>query len=186
MTDRCAPTVLFPDAAVNFTIEAATKAHLPSIPKIELAAASMFAETDLSLHIRYRVTDRKTLAAAQREGRLWVALNAGQQVLGFAHACIIDDQAHLDEMDVHPDYGRRGIGTELVHTIERWAFGEGFDMLTLITFRHLPWNAPFYAKLGFEIVEKKMLGTEVRDLLQQEAKAGLKIANRVCMRKGTG
>jgi GNAT superfamily N-acetyltransferase len=112
-----------------------------------------------------------------------VALNAKKQVVGFAHACIIDEQAHLDEMDVLPDYGRRGIGTALVDIVEAWAHDEGFDELTLITFRHLPWNAPFYAKLGFEVVDDEDLGEEMNDLLQQEAKAGLKIANRVCMRK---
>jgi GNAT superfamily N-acetyltransferase len=168
---------------VNFSIEAASTTHLRAIPKIEQEAASMFSETDLPLHIRYRVTDRKTLAEAQREGRLWVALNSKQQVVGFAHVCIIDDQAHLDEMDVLPDYGRRGIGSALVKIVETWARDEGFDELTLITFRHLPWNAPFYAKLGFEMVEDDDLGEEMHDLLQQEAKAGLKIANRVCMRK---
>jgi GNAT superfamily N-acetyltransferase len=168
---------------VNFSIEAASASHLRAIPKIEQEAASMFSEADLPLHIRYRVTDRRTLAEAQREGRLWVALNAKQLVVGFAHVCIIDEQAHLDEMDVLPDYGRRGIGTALVQIVEAWAHDEGFDELTLTTFRHLPWNAPFYAKLGFEIVEDDELGEEMDDLLQQEAKAGLKIANRVCMRK---
>lgn len=168
---------------MNFTIERATKPHLPDIPKIEQAAASMFSEADLPLHIRYRVTDRATLVAAQREGRLWVALNANGRVVGFAHACIIDEQAHLDEMDVDPDYGRRGIGTELVRTVEQWAIDEGFDELTLVTFRHLPWNAPFYAKHGFEIVDDDEQGDEMRDLLRQEAKAGLKSVNRVCMCK---
>ncbi len=143
----------------------------------------MFPEADLPLHIRYRVTDRATLAEAQRDGRLWVALNAKREPVGFAHACVIDDQAHVDEMDVHPDFARRGIGTALVNTVVAWATSQGFDALTLITFRHLPWNAPFYAALGFEVLGKGSLGDEMRDLLRQEAKAGLKAANRVCMRK---
>lgn len=143
----------------------------------------MFTEADLPLHIRYRVTDRKTLAEAQCAGRLWVALDARQEVVGFAHACVIDDAAHLDEMDVLPDYGRRGIGTALVGTVESWATDAGFDDLTLITFRHLPWNAPFYAALGFAVVGSDELGDEMRDLLREEAEAGLKAANRVCMRK---
>jgi N-acetylglutamate synthase-like GNAT family acetyltransferase len=86
-------------------------------------------------------------------------------------------------MDVHPDYGRRGIGTALVNTVVRWAELQGFDELTLITFRHLPWNAAFYAALGFEIVPGDLLGDGMVDLLQQEAKVGLNRANRVCMRK---
>jgi GNAT superfamily N-acetyltransferase len=165
------------------SIEPATKSHLSAIPRIEQAAAAMFAEADLPLHIRYRVTDRATLASAQRDGRLWVALNAKREPVGFAHVCLIDDQAHLDEMDVHPDFARRGIGTALVNTVVDWARLQGYEELTLITFRHLPWNAPFYAALGFEIVSDDLLGHEMRDLLRQEAKAGLKAANRICMRK---
>lgn len=143
----------------------------------------MFPEADLPLHIRYRVTDRKTLAAAQRDGRLWVALNAKRDPVGFAHVCLVDEQAHLDEMDVLPDYARRGIGSGLVDTVVDWARSQGYRALTLVTFRHLPWNAPFYAARGFEPVDEDLLGDEMRDLLQQEAEAGLTAANRVCMRR---
>jgi GNAT superfamily N-acetyltransferase len=167
---------------VNFSIEPAARAHLAAIPRIEQAAASMFSQADLPLHIRYRVTDRKTLAEAQRAGRLWVALTAQREPVGFAHACVIDEQAHLDEMDVLPDYGRRGVGTGLVRTVVKWAKAQGFDELTLITFRHLPWNAPLYAALGFDTVGDESLGAGIRELLRQEAKAGLNAANRVCMR----
>ncbi len=165
------------------SIEPAAKSHLSAIPRIEQAAATMFAEADLPLHIRYRVTDRATLASAQRDGRLWVALNTKREPVGFAHACLIDDQAHLDEMDVHPAYARRGIGTALVNTVVDWARSQGYGELTLITFRHLPWNAPFYAALGFEVVGDELLGDQMRDLLRQEAKAGLKAGNRICMRR---
>jgi GNAT superfamily N-acetyltransferase len=165
------------------SIELAARSHLPAIPRIEQAAAAMFPEADLPLHLRYRVTDRKTLAAAQRDGRLWVALNAKGEPVGFAHVCLVDDQAHLDEMDVHPDFARRGIGTGLVNTVVDWAKSKGYDELTLITFRHLPWNAPFYAELGFEVVGDDSLGDQMRDLLRQEARAGLKAANRICMRR---
>ena len=112
-----------------------------------------------------------------------MALSAKREPVGFAHVCQIDDQAHLDEMDVHPQFARRGIGTALVSTVVDWARSQGYDELTLITFRHLPWNAPFYAALGFELVSDDLLGDEMRDLLHQEAKAGLKAANRVCMRR---
>jgi len=143
----------------------------------------MFSEADLPPQIRYLVTDRKTLMEAQREGRLWVALNARREAVGFAHACVIDDEAHLDEMDVLPDYGRRGIGTALLKKVEAWAVDAGYDALTLITFRHLPWNAPFYAALGYDAVGEQDLGDEMSELLREEADAGLDATKRICMRK---
>ncbi len=48
-----------------------------------------------------------------------------------------------------PEHGRRGIGTALVHAAceeARWA---GPDSLTLCTYRDVPWNGPFYRRLGF-------------------------------------
>ena len=102
-------------------IELAQRTHLTQIPAIELAAASMFSELDLPQNVRYRVTDTETLRDAWDDSRIWVALNYADKAVGFAMADIVDGQAHLDEMNVLPDYGRRGIGTQLVQTVkESW------------------------------------------------------------------
>ncbi|WP_370039331.1 GNAT family N-acetyltransferase, partial [Nocardioides sp.] len=58
--------------------------------------------------------------------------------------------AHLEQLSVRlPEHGRRGVGTALVHAAceeARWA---GHDSLTLCTYRDVPWNGPFYRRLGF-------------------------------------
>jgi hypothetical protein len=51
----------------------------------------------------------------------------------------------------------------------------------LTTFRHLPWNAPFYQKVGFRILEKANLDEQLAEILEEEAK-GLDITKRVAMR----
>ena len=58
---------------------------------------------------------------AQRQEMLWVAVAPDSQVLGFALARLIDGEPHLEEIDVHPDHGRRGIGAALVRTVIEWA-----------------------------------------------------------------
>ncbi len=142
----------------------------------------MFSEQDLPLHIRYRVTDADILREAQCDSRLWVALADDRTPVGFAMADTLDGSALLDELDVMPQFGRRGIGTRLLDTTINWARGKRFSRLTLVTFCHLPWNAPFYEKKGFV----SMLGTELGDglhsLLKEEAKAGIDVTRRVCMR----
>ena len=35
----------------------------------------------------------------------------------------------------------------------RWARASGLAAVTLTTFRDVPWNAPFYRRVGFEVVD---------------------------------
>lgn len=167
---------------MTISIELAARNHVPAIPAIELAAAAMFPEVDLPVAVRYRVTENGLLHQAQRDARLWVALTGDRMPVGFALADIVDGGAHLDEMDVLPDYGRRGIGTRLMRAFIGWAQSEYYPVVTLVTFRHLPWNAPFYEKMGFISMEAAEIGTELTALLAAEARAGIDIRNRTCMK----
>lgn len=76
-------------------------------------------------------------------------LVAGSPPVGFAHVVEIEGDAHLELLAVRRDHGRQGIGTALVTAAKAEARARGFRRLTLSTFRDVPWNAPFYAKLGF-------------------------------------
>jgi GNAT superfamily N-acetyltransferase len=164
------------------SIELAGSEHLSAIPAIELAASAMFPEADLPAEIRYLVTENELLNEAQSEARLWVALTDDRTPVGFAMTNVVDGGAHLDEMDVMPDYGRQGIGTRLMRTIIDWARLGDYPVLTLITFRHLPWNAPFYERMGFEAMATSELGEELANLLQEEGDAGIDVHKRVCMK----
>jgi N-acetylglutamate synthase-like GNAT family acetyltransferase len=119
---------------------------------------------------------------AQRDGLLWVAL-AGENPVGFAHVKLLESRsAHLDELDVHPAYGRRGIGTRLVRTVCSWARDTGFESVTLCTFRRVLWNMPFYARLGFRAIPTAELTDELRRLVDDETRRGLDPRHRVLMR----
>jgi GNAT superfamily N-acetyltransferase len=160
----------------------AEKRHLKRIPVIELACASLFTEADLPQNIRHRVTDAKTLRDAQAEHRLWIALNSTDKSVGFAMVAELDGMAHLDEIDVLPEYGRRGIGSRLLLAARGWAASNGYQALSLVTFRHLPWNAPFYKKFGFIELDKMELGDDLASLIEEEARAGIDIRNRIAMK----
>lgn len=142
----------------------------------------MFPEADLPAEVRYLVTEDELLHQAQSEARLWVALTDDRIPVGFAMANIVDGGAHLDEMDVLPYFGRQGIGTRLVRTCIDWARSGDFPVVTLITFRHLPWNAPFYEKMGFVSMEPAELGEALASLLAEEGKAGIDVRKRLCMK----
>ena len=69
--------------------------------------------------------------------------------VGFAHVEMVDGFAHLAQVSVHPDAMRQGVGSALVRAAMREAWDLGYDRLSLTTYRDLPWNGPFYARLGF-------------------------------------
>lgn len=163
------------------SIKLAERRHLADIPRIELAGAAMFSEADLPRSIRYKVTHVSYLEQALEDKRLWVAL-VDEKAVGFAAASVVDGGGYADEIDVMPEFCRRGIGTRLVMTVVDWARAGNLPYLTLITFSHLAWNAPFYEKLGFKIMTRAEHGKELAGLIEEERRIGINIANRVVMR----
>lgn len=156
--------------------------HVAALPAVERAAAALFPEDDLPGILRDEALPESTLRRAQEDGRLWVALAPSGAPVGFALAGMVDGEAHLEELDVHPDHGGRGLGTRLVRAVAAWAAREGCAVLTLTTFRHLPWNAPFYAGLGFEEIPADRLSPGLAAALEAEARHGLPPDRRVAMR----
>jgi GNAT superfamily N-acetyltransferase len=165
-----------------YTITLARQEDLARLAAIELAAADLLAGHAPDSVLR-ETTSLSELRYAQSQGRLWVAL-AKNVPVGFAHVEVVEPLvAHLKEIDVHPDHGRQGIGTRLVAAVCNWAALAGYAFVTLTTFRDVPWNMPFYAKLGFLEVETAGLSSPLRSVVEDEARHGLDPARRVVMRR---
>lgn len=164
------------------TITRARPEDLPMLPAIELAAAKLL-EGYAPESVLAETTRDETFLAAQRQGHLWVAL-VNNEPVGFACIRILDPESvHLEEIDVLPSYGRRGIGTRLVKRVCQWASASEYRSVTLTTFRDVPWNMPFYAQLGFEVIPPKDLSTGLRATIEDEARRGLDPERRVAMRR---
>jgi GNAT superfamily N-acetyltransferase len=154
---------------------------VPLLGAIELAAAELLRgyAPDAVLD---EVTDEGELQLARRERRLWVAL-AGDAPVGFAHVELLEpDAVHLEELDVHLEHGRRGLGARLVASVCRWAETRGSSAVTLTTFRDVPWNMAFYSRIGFAEIPPPALTPALRGVLEAEARRGLDPARRVAMR----
>lgn len=80
------------------------------------------------------------------------AFATGDPAVGFVSIRLVDDGGHVDQLSVLPDHGRRGLGRALLDQAIGWARDEGLPVVTLTTFRDVPWNAPFYRRVGFEVV----------------------------------
>jgi GNAT superfamily N-acetyltransferase len=168
-----------------YRITTARPHDLPLLPGIELAAARLLAghapESVLS-----ETTSQEELENARSHGHLWVAL-ADDVPVGFAHVNVLDPTAaHLEEIDVHPEHGRRGLGRRLVLAVCAWAATHGYRWVTLTSFQDVPWNMSFYARLGFEVIPPQELSPALVLILQDEARRGLDPARRVAMRRPCG
>ena len=60
-----------------------------------------------------------------------------------------EGNAYVEELDVMPEFGRRGLGSRLLAAVCEWAREQRCAAVTLSTFRDVPWNGPFYRKRGF-------------------------------------
>ncbi|PRZ40739.1 acetyltransferase (GNAT) family protein [Antricoccus suffuscus] len=144
----------------------AEERDLALLGDIEAAADQMFAPLIEIAHWGTPPTGRKR---AESGGRLFVI---GDPAVGFAHVTEIDGHFHLEQLAVHPDHGRRGLGTELVYAAAEAIADRGGDSMTLLTFADVPWNAPFYRKLGFEVVDPAP--DHLSSAIAEETRIGLK------------
>ncbi len=163
------------------TIGGAKAEEVSALPGIERRAAALFSPEDLSPEVASDTTPLSAYEEAQRQARLIVARDAAGRVVGFAHLEWIGEIAHLEELDVEPEWGRQGIGRRLVLAACDWARSRASDRITLSTFRDVAWNAPFYARLGFEKIDETNLSGGLRRLREKEAREGLDPRKRIMM-----
>ncbi len=165
-----------------YKITAARRSDLPLLPAIELAAAKLLAG-HAPESVLAETTSHENLKDAQSHGHLWVAL-ADDVPVGFAHVEVLEPTvAHLEEIDVHPEHGRRGLGRRLVMAICAWAATAGYRWVTLTTFRDVPWNMPFYARLGFDVIPSQELSPALLLVVEDETLRGIDPSRRVAMRR---
>ncbi len=99
-------------------------------------------------------------------------MGGADATVGFLLATRYPDVLHIEEMSVLPSHGRRGLGRALLERALDEARARGLRRVTLTTFEHLPWNAPFYAQLGFQKT-RDVDDCRLREQLVREAAAGL-------------
>jgi GNAT superfamily N-acetyltransferase len=164
----------------HYDVTGARPHDVSRLAAIERAAAALL-RPYAPASILDETTSDDDFRAAQVHGRLWVAL-ADDVPVGFALVKMLaSDLPHLEETDVDPVHGRRGLGTALVRAVCAWVARSGFPEITLTTFRAVPWNMPFYARIGFREVPERAWRSEVLAIVRDEAARGLDPNTRVVM-----
>jgi GNAT superfamily N-acetyltransferase len=165
---------------MSYRIVIAEPGHCSLLPEIEYQSAQVFSPEDLPEPLRSVPTSESVFREAQVKGLLWILIDPENLPVGFLLAEVIDESFHIKEVDVHPAHARKGLGGKLLEHSFTVARERNFSSITLTTFKHLPWNGPFYERHGFVSLEESEMGAELSEILRQEAKDGLK--NRIAMR----
>lgn len=165
MTIRIRPTT-FSDVAVLSAIERAAAGRFRDIPELAWLADGEVIPAEQ--HLDY----------AER-GLSWLAL-ANDQPVGFVLAEAHPSSLFIVELSVDLDWQGKGIGRQLIACVADCARKRGLTALTLTTFRDVPWNAPFYARLGFE--KMTTLTPELRRKREEETAHGFAYETRCAMR----
>ena len=119
----------------------------------------------------------------QRAGWIWVAVGGTDRPVAYLLADLVDGNLHVEQVSVHPDSARCGVGRALIEHVADRAASEGISALTLITFIEVPWNAPYYVRCGFRYLDEIELTPGLWAIRRQEAAHGLDRWPRVCMRR---
>ena len=166
----------------RYSVRLARVEHLDMLSDIERAASALFPSDIITPELRVSVVPRAQLEAALTDGRLWTAVTQTGTPVGFAIALREPDAAFLHEIDVHPAHQRNGLGRRLIQEVIDWARANALPAVTLTTFEHVPWNAPFYSRLGFQKLAEQSLSDAMSARLRSEREQGLR--QRVAMRLG--
>ena len=169
--------------SAEFRIQPATHADIEGMSAAEQRAGEVFRAIgyDFCADCQNReVEEHKRVIAA---GITLVVKSTSGEVAGFAMFEPLDGDVHLVEIDVVPEHQNKGLARRLIAAGADWGRSKVFDAMTLTTYRDVPWNAPFYRRLGFEDFAPGSDRTGLLEVIEKEAAWGFAFKPRIAMRK---
>ena len=127
-------------------------------------------------------TPASVLADRIAAGGLLAALRDGT-LAAFVMFRPLEDSLYLEQIDVAPTFEGRRIGAALIDAVAERAASAGLARLTLSTFRDVPWNAPYYRRLGFVDIADVALSDALLTVRREHEARGLDERARLFMRR---
>ncbi|MEV0250982.1 GNAT family N-acetyltransferase [Nocardia sp. NPDC050712] len=163
-------------------IRQASESDLPVLQDIERAAGKPFAGIGMQAVADDDPPTLATLREFQRAGRAWVLPDDTDHPIAYLVLGLVDGNAHIDQVSVDPDHAGHRIGKGLIDHAVRWAKDQDLQAITLTTFTEVPWNGPYYERLGFHYLAPGAETPGLRELRAAESTHGLDRWPRACMR----
>ena len=149
--------------------------------EVERAAGVAFRDVGMQAVAEDEPLSVEELAVFQRDARAWVATDDQDRPVGYLIAEVVDGGGYVEQVSVHPTHARQGLGRVLLDAAAAWAWSQGLCALMLTTFAHVPWNAPYYGRLGFRVMAPQELSEGLCRIRAVEAARGLDAWPRVTM-----
>lgn len=155
--------------------------EIERVREIQRASGRLFLDSRYPEMAGHEPDSAEELAAAQDRWWLWVSVDDKDRTVGALRVVPADGGLHLRQLDVDPEFAgaKRTVG--LVRAVGRFFAGRGLGHLTLTTFADVPWNAPYYERIGFRPLSGGGLTETLKSALADEA-AGYPVSSRVAMR----
>ena len=167
----------------TFQIRDARLTDIEQLPAIELSAAQSFRSVP---GLAWIATSETMPEEAHRSSiqtkTCWVAVDTADTPVGFLTASVKHKDVHILEMSVASSWQKCGIGKALLQHLKHWALRKELADITLTTFQEIPWNAPFYSKMGFVILTHDELNQRLISILDREQAHGFPEGSRCAMR----
>lgn len=163
-------------------VRRASAQDLPALRAIERAAGEAFRDQGMAVVADDEPLTLTALSRFQEDGRAWV-VTVDERPVGYLLMSLVDGAVHVDQVSVHPEHARAGLGRALLDRAAACARERGAAALTLTTFADVPWNRPYYERLGFRVLRDDELTEGLRQVQAHERASGLTAWPRVCMRR---
>ena len=165
----------------GYAIRSRLAADDPALVAIENRASELFRAYGYGSVADASIPDVEALRATIAVKDVKVAVDDSSRPVGYAVFGAVGEFLHLGELSVDPQHGRRGLGSALVAEVIDAARRGNYDGVSLTTFRDVPFNAPFYRRLGFREAELMDATEALRTQFFAEVPAGIDPASRVLM-----
>jgi len=160
----------------SINIRVPVESELTQLPRIESLADAIYLNNRFAENIV--VCSIEELNASLSLQLLYIADFNGE-IVGFVMSRMLGKFAHLQQLSVMPDHGKKGIGSLLLKKMIEQVSLKNYPEITLTTFSDVRWNAPFYRKWGFVEVNDYTDYPELQQIHESEKMIGLE--NRVGM-----
>jgi GNAT superfamily N-acetyltransferase len=155
-------------------IRPALLADIPQLIAVEQSAAQAFLQLpDLAWLATTEGLDEGAHNAFIITSGSWVAEDDQGDALGFVCLSLEGQTLHIHELSVRLQSQGQGVGRQLLDQACAVARHRGALALTLTTFTQVPWNGPFYARYGFEVLDQQQIGARLQGILATERAHGL-------------
>ncbi|MCF8588157.1 GNAT family N-acetyltransferase [Gordonia liuliyuniae] len=151
------------------------------LQEIEIAAGALFAGLGMGLVANDDPLPIEYLTEVVDDGRCWVVVDETERPAAYLIVETVDETAHIEQVSVHPDYARRGLGAALIERAADWARKRRLPAVTLTTYVDVPWNGPYYVRSGFRYLADSEETPGLKAIRAQEKSHGLDLWPRACM-----